>query len=553
MMKHWAVVLPLLVVGCSGPQDANGDGIADGVLKPDTVSVVAPSTPKGTVSGQVLDPQQQPISDATVSLTIGSATTDAPVTAKSDASGNFMFTNVPAGAQVLATITKDGYATLRANSTVPSTAGNIPIDNGNANIGVVTLAQSRSTVRFTITTSTGRPAVGAQAYIQAVPSAFSTTGTSAVASVVGTAQADAQGVLTFGNMPSASDLQRIGTLAGYGSASIGYQLWIDPVDVNGDGIYESAGYSALIKASDLASYGPSRIIELTPPINEGTTAAAFGLRISNVPSLTGVTRDPLRNLLRSNEPLYLAFTQPVVKNSLLVTITDEAGVVGGNGVVTANATSDAFTVALPSSPAIVDGQRYHILMRATSAYDGTTIGVTQGYFISGDVKSPKSVDPAGFATVAFRDLTTGTVGRLDSGECVIITFNQVVLTPEVAFTPVEAFFNFTLGNTGAKGEYNTPASTATTPGFPLIKAAPPINAANCITDTVPTPYPIDTVSFQYTPRYYFVMATASGVSVPVGTLVKIAFNKQWLLGGAIYETAWATPLSTDVEVQLSKQ
>ena len=551
MKKHWAVVLPLLVVGCSGPQDANHDGIADGVLKPDSVSVVAPATPKGTVSGQVLDTKQQPISDVQVAMTIGSATTDAPVTAMTDAAGNFMFSNVPAGSLVLLTLTKDGYATMRASASVPAAAGNIPIDDGNASIGVVTLAEARSTVRFTLITPSGKPAVGAQGYVQALPSGISLSGSSSInSSVVGTAQADAQGVLTFTNMPSASDLMRIGTLAG-SPASAGYQLWVDPIDLNGDGVYDSAGYSKLIPASDLANYGPSRIIELPQPVNEGTSGASFGLRVSNIPSLTGVTRDPLRNLLRSNEPLYLAFTQPVVKNSLVVTITDEAGVVGGTGTATANATLDAFTVTMPGTPSIQDGQHYNILLRATSAYDGSTISY-KGYFISGDVKSPKTIDPASFATVAFHDITTsGNVGKLDAGECVIVTFNQVVIPPDVG-AQVEAYLNTELGNASDKGEYNAVTNTTAAQGFPLSKIAPPFNVANCVTDTVPTPYPIDT-SFAYTPRYLFTISTGGSVTggIAPGTLVRLAFGKHFLAGNNSYETAWATPLISDVDVPLT--
>src|SRR6218665_793345 len=131
MKKHWAFVVPLLVMGC-GPEDSNGDGIADGILKPDSVSVVAPATPKGTVSGQVLDTRlARPAAGAGGELLVGRDQWGSELAAQRDAAGNFMFANVPAGSSVLVTASKAGYATLRASADVPSSAGNIPINNGN--------------------------------------------------------------------------------------------------------------------------------------------------------------------------------------------------------------------------------------------------------------------------------------------------------------------------------------------------------------------------------------------------------------------------------------
>ena len=204
MKKHWAVVVPLLVLGC-GAEDANGDGIADGVLKPDSVSVVAPATPKGTVSGQVLDTRMAPLAGATVTLLIGSDASGTQFSAQTDGAGNFMFSGVPAGSTVLLTASKEGYTTLRASADVPSNAGNIPINNGNASVGALMLAETNGTLRFTLYTDSGRPAAGAHAYLQALPSgmvAYSgtpiTTATPTTPSVVVSAVvADALGVVTF--------------------------------------------------------------------------------------------------------------------------------------------------------------------------------------------------------------------------------------------------------------------------------------------------------------------------------------------------------------------
>ncbi len=547
MKKHWAIALPLLVMGCQGPQDLDGDGIIDGVRSPDSVSVVAPSTPKGTVSGQVVNSRMDPMTDATVTLTLGSATTDAPVTTKTDAAGNFMFTGVPAGSQVLATISKQGFATMRISATVPSSAGNIPINNGNANIGAVALAETNATVRFTLVTPSGRPAVGAQAYAEALPAGSVTSNaggsvsTSPVGTVAGSATAGNDGVVSFSNMPSGSELARINRGTG-----AGYRLWVDPVDINGDGIIDAAGTSITVAAEAL-TYG-SRIVQLNSPTNSGSSGATgFDLLVSNVPSLafaSGKSGDPINNLLRGGEAIYVAFTHPVQKDSLLATITDEGGFNAGVATATPNATFDAYTLALPSTPSIQEGQKYNVLLRASSAYTGATLS-WKGYFISGDVKTPRTSSASSLASVAFKDGSAGTAANnvLDNGECVIVTFNQVVVRPG-ATNSLEAFINADLNaaTTLGVGEFGA------TSGFSVMPMAPPFFRANCIEEQVV--YPVDTANFIYTPRYYFLATMAATVSVPTNTLVRLGFNKQFLAGGATYETAWATPLTQNVEVPL---
>ncbi len=559
MKKHLAIVLPLLVVGCTEPEDKDQDGIIDGVREPDSVSVVAPANPKGTVSGQVLNTRMQPLPGASVQLTIGSATTEQPVTATTDASGNFMFKNVPAGSQVLVTIGMEGYATLRASAVVPSSAGNIPINNGNASIGAITLAETKSTVRFTLVTPSGRPAAGAQAYLEASPTgtiAFNGSTVTAVSSVVVLAQADAQGVVSFNNVPAPAELARIGEYSREGGS---YRLWVDPVDVNSDGVIDAAGYAKKIDASSLMVYGGSQLILLPAPRNDAdsmdpsdpSTGSGFSLVATSLSSLNfdGITdvakkalaKEPLRNMLRANESLFVAFSHPIQKDTLLATVTDESGRTGAPMTVTPNATGDAFSLALPSPLSIVEGNRYNVVLRATSAYDQTTL-IWKGYFISGDVGSPKSTTQPGFVTVAFKDGAGGTTPNLDNGECVVVTFNQVVIPPDATvLPPVEAFFNANLGLTGRMGEYG--AAT----GLQLsVAPAPMVNA--CFDEKAS--YPIST-NFTFTPRYYLQMNTGVGISVPAGTAVKLAFSK-YATSAATYETAWAKPLTSDVEVSLTK-
>ncbi|HYO59108.1 carboxypeptidase-like regulatory domain-containing protein [Archangium sp.] len=544
MKKHWAVVLPLLVIGC-GPEDKDGDGIVDGVREPDSVSVVAPANPKGTVSGQVLNTRMEPLPDVAVKLTIGSATAEKPFETTTDARGNFVLTQVPAGSEVLVTVGKEGYATLRATATVPSHAGNIPINNGNANIGAIALAETQSTVRFTLLTPSGNPARGARAYLEAVPAgtiAFNGGSAAAVSSVVVTAEADAMGVVTFGNVPAPAELARIG---GVGAAAGGYRLWVDPVDTNGDGIIDAAGHAAKIDASTLMVSGGSQLLRLPAPRNDaggGSSASGFQLVVTNVPSLQYVKladgepqkpqmelqKKPIRNLLRPGEPIYLGFSQPVARESLLAILTDEFGRERFDLAVTSSATGDVYTLLPPSS--IHEGQEYNLILRATSAYDGT-VRTWKGYFISGDPRSPKSLQ---ISTALYKDGSTGTAGSLDPGECIIISFNQSV-------TPTAVLLDAIVSTSNAN------------PSFKAAPAAPP-SAHSCFGETS-TKYPIDTSFNDATSRFFFAYSATSINLSTTPVKVKADFTSfQSSDLSAYYETSWGVPVSstTILEARLDK-
>ncbi|HEX8536831.1 MAG TPA: carboxypeptidase-like regulatory domain-containing protein [Cystobacter sp.] len=536
MKKHWAVVLPLLVLAC-GPKDENGDGIADGVREPDSVSVVAPANPKGTVSGQVLDTAMQPLSGASVRLTIGSDTAEGKYVVQTDGLGNFMIKDVPAGSTVLVTISKEGYATLRASATVPSSAGNIPINDGNASLGLIMLAKTQSKVSFTLLTDKGQPAVGAQAFLEAYPAGLiAASGTTVQATSTVTAVpavADQMGVVTFNNMPSPSELTRIGTPPSGNTSTAYYRLWVDPVDVNGDGIIDAGGYAAPIDASVLLKSG-SQLITLNPAKNS-SGSTSFTLLATNVPSLQltasspAEAKKPLRNLLRPGEPIYLGFSQPVVRDSLIAILTGEQGQTAIELTVTPNETGDVYMLT-PSVANVLEGQEYNLILRATSAYSGAA-QTWKGYFVSGDVKTPR---PLQLETVTFKDGTTGTANVLDAGECVILTFNQVVTA--IGFHPDAIVLN----------------GTDTKPYKAL--PAPYPSAGACFSGEA-VKIPIDT-SFLATPRFYFTYGTPADTTLPpinptsTTARIRVDFSKfQQADFSAYYETAWGAPVPSSTVLE----
>jgi hypothetical protein len=552
MKKHWAVVLPLLALGCEGPKDVDQDGIVDGVRNPDSVSVVAPATPKGTVSGQVLNTRMEPLAGVSVRMTIGSATTEQPLAAETDASGNFMFKNVPAGSQVLVTLAKDGYATLRASAEVPSSAGNVPINNGNASLGAITLAQLNGTVRFTLITPSGRPAVGAQAFIEAAPAgtiSFNGTTVTAVSTVVASAVADAQGVVTFTRVPAPVELARIG---GTGTQAGGYRLWVDPVDLpTADGILDAGGYAKKIDASALMVYGGSQLIQLPAPRSDAGNVdpsnpgagAGFNIVATNVPSLNhavltdatqkALARQPLRNMVRPGDSIYLSFGQPVARDSLFALLTDEAGQKKLDVTVTPNATGDVFTLT-PAAGTLQEGQEYNLSLRATSAYDGT-LKTWKGFFVSGDANTPK---PLQVASIAFKDSNKDS--KLGNGECVVVTFNQMVRATPITSPRPEVFFNVDLSSTpGPVGD--SPGEYGHANGFVVVAAAPP-SADLCFSGET-TAYPVDSAFNEFTTRFSIPSGYPGSVSVSEGVEVKVDFAKfRSTELSNYYETAWGVPV-----------
>lgn len=419
MKKHLVMaVVPFLAFGCGDDLvDADGDGIADGVREPDTVTVVTPANPKGTVSGQVLSTDLRPLTEVTVEMTIGSSAE--PVSTVSDAKGNFTYKNVPAGSHVLLTFSKAGYATLRATAQVPSSAGNVPINNGNASFGPITLARLDGTLNFLVVTPQGRPAAGARATLEATPAGAISNGdesSSMVSSVVVEATANEQGLLTFTGIPSAAELARLRN--GNGE----YKLWVSPIDANGDGVPETGGYVNTYYGAEVVANSTTRLISLpySRPQN-----VPLSIESSNVASLRGGGADfhPLRNLVRVGEPIHLFFNQPIQQGSLSVLMTGE------NAAellpVTTNVANGGYSATINPGGAIADGKEYNIDVRAVSAEGGSMYSRT-GFFFTGDASAVRQMSIVEARYEERDPVSMPTSAQLNSGELVYLTFNHPI-------------------------------------------------------------------------------------------------------------------------------
>ncbi|NTX56707.1 carboxypeptidase regulatory-like domain-containing protein [Myxococcus sp. CA051A] len=547
MKKHLVMaVVPFLALGCGDDfKDENGDGIADGIREPDSVTVVTPATPKGTVSGQVLSTDLKALSEATVEVTIGSSAD--PLSATTDAKGNFEFKDVPAGSQVLLTFTKTGYATLRASSTIPSSAGNVPINNANVSFGPVTLTRLDGSLRFLLVTPQGRPAANVRATLEASPAGtiiLSNTDntTRVVSTVVVEATSDDQGVLTFQGIPTAQELARL--------SQGQYRLWVSAVDSNSDGVPETNGYVGTYPASNVVASGTTRLINL--PNSRDTSLGSLNVEGSNVAMLRGAADPhPLRNMVRPGEPIYLYFNQPVQQSSLLARLTDEYAkealpvtVALGNGGYSATIT--------PGNGVVQAGKEYNIDLRAVSVETGELYSRV-GYFFGGEVGS---VSPVTIAEARYQEtsLTSPTSQQLNDGERIYINFSSPVFTPFFLSdaAKVQVFFNFDIDNNGTVGGASFgEVNNFSGQGFVLNIDEP---TSPYVTRSVQPERPVFAISASgYSTRYSFIYTTVTATPlvslIPNNVPFQVAFSK---LGGRgvnqTYESIWGQPITTDLAV-----
>ena len=550
MKKHLVfAVVPFLALGCGEElKDENGDGIADGVRAPDSVTVVTPATPKGTVSGPVLTTDRKALGEVAVEMTIGSSAE--PVATQTDAKGNFEFTDVPAGAQVLLTFTKSGFATLRASSTVPSSAGNVPINNGNASFGPITLAELDGRLNFIVVTPQGRPAAGVKATLEATPAGsiilFNGDNTSQVVStVVVEAEADEQGLLSFSGIPSPTELARL--------RNGEYKLWVSPMDTNGDNLPDTSGYANVYGGSDMVQSTVTRLIPLT--FARDSQGQQLNVENSNVGSLRGSTdRDPLRNMISGSEPIHLFFNQPVQPGSLLARLTDESG--RESLAVTAAVGSGGYSATIRANGTLQEGKEYNVHVRAVSAAGGSDFSKT-GFFFVGDQATARAVT---LSEVRYQETSTSapTSGQINPGEKIYVSFSAPIARTYSVNDPfsgpfVQVFFNANIADASADslnviGDVAGELGNAT--GIDLFIDEP--------TAPIQTRIPAETAAFPitasgYSSRYSFSYPGAFPLN-PGNLTVQVAFSKLPSRASGstngTYESIWGQPVINDLSVSV---
>ncbi|MCA3012394.1 MAG: carboxypeptidase regulatory-like domain-containing protein [Myxococcaceae bacterium] len=409
MVRNLAAAALAFACACSPPPtDTNKDGIADGVRTPDSVTAVAPSTPTGTVTGVVMSSKFAPLADASVTLVLGTGFTAA---GRSGGDGAFRFDKVPAGSAGQLLISKDGFGSVRTTVSVPGSAGNVPLNDGNGNAGVIVLLELNGSVRYQVQTANGRPARGLRVLLEVSPTGFVTTNGQGYGAAQGQlaveGQTDELGAVTFNNVPSPAELARV-------SSVDNYTLIVPGLDEDGDGEVEFNGLVDQRSGRSIVTNGVP-----TLRLTENRTSGPPAIVATNVESFNDVL-SPARNALKPSDSVWVVFNQPVNEKSLVVRATQEncstvvpTSVVVRFNVVQINATGNGWLL----------GEKHNLFIRATGleAGGGATSASFSGFVFGFDPAMPRVPNTVNFT--ARRSMGNST-SDVQNGDTLVITLDS---------------------------------------------------------------------------------------------------------------------------------
>lgn len=523
----------VFLAACANSQDLNGDGIADAEQtgrSPNTVQLVAPSAPVGTVSGLVMTSLQTAIEGVNVTLLIGDGTDAAHIyktTTTTD--GAYVFKEVPGGAEGQLLFSKTGYSNAKVAVSVPATGGNIPINNGNGNGGVVTLAQLDTTVKFHVYTAAGEPAKGARALLEVSGTAWRTFNGSAGGSAgnySGVAEADDTGTLTFTGAPNPEEMVRLNDPK--------FNLTIGALDTNNDDVPEFLGLIRGWNASELF-LSPVRSVVLP----DARINAPLNIAGSNVESFTVAASPPYRNAVKASEPINIVFNQAITQADAtrLVKIVQEDCQTPVPAMVTSRA-PNLLTIT-PSAPWTL-GDRYNIIVRATGLESGTTVDFI-GYFFAIDATAPRPLSQTGQFQVRKRGGNM-LASALQPGDSLNVMFDTPI-TLQPGGPAASVYVSLDLngdgvvgGNMGA-GELNGPAGT----GFQFTN-----NEQTTANDPAAGSFTCKQSGYskRWSINIPFASFPAMG-SIAASTPLRVIFPKD-NTSSDTYQTAWGSPVTADV-------
>jgi hypothetical protein len=389
-------------------------------------------------------------------------------------------------------------------------------------------------------TPTGLPAANARATLEASPSGTIILGNNentpeSVSNVVVEATSNAQGILTFNDIPSPSELARLNGQ---------YRLWVAPMDSNSDGIPETGGYVDTYAGSTMVANSTPRI--LTLPFSRPGSATLI-IDNSNVGSVKNAADfDPIRNMVKPGDPLYLFFNQPVQQNSLLVRLTDEyakeslpASVALSNG---------GYVATVTPGQGVQEGKEYNLHIRAVSVEGGSLLS-RLGFFFGGDVAAPRAPALAEFRYQETTVPPASSAQEINDGERIYVNFNVPVARLGSGSGSVQVFFNADINNDGiiggnAFGEVGNNSGQ----GFDLIIDEPTSPYVTRSAQPEQPVFPIFTTG--YSTRYSFRYTLGTGVLLknlsPSNTAMVVAFSRLPSRTTDTYETIWGQPITGDM-------
>lgn len=451
----------LLVGACclaacgSTPEDADGDGYADGVYAPNNVTVVTPVKPLGHVGGAVLDfTTGVPIPGASVALSGAGLA----LAAQTDAQGNFLFGPIPATRYALR-IAVSGYEDALVTADIPLAAGDFPLDNASVFVGPVGLVPNTGEVTLQLISDRGVPVAGAQVAVETA-ARFFLDGV-ARGSTVRRGESDPTGRVVITSLPDVRALPP--RLVDQASLVV----MIEPTDLDGDMVPDLRGRTVTLGGAEVrASARPFTVVL------DADDPGAFQVIAASIPKLrTPALTAP--SIVDAMTPIRIVFNRPIDRDSVVVDLRDESGEV----LVPVTTALGQLGNSLEITPtnALSTGQEYNFALRVRTAAGVTPAALELATTFFVRAESSQGLTAVGNFVDADGDGAWGT-----GSDFLRVVLSRPIGRPAGGFRS-EVWMNLDLNGSGTlgDGQGELPAGGgAYPPGFAVDAAEPqPGNAA----------------------------------------------------------------------------
>jgi hypothetical protein len=498
------------------------------------VTEVAASTPKGRITGKVLDLYGQALVGVEIRASNGATTTTAEA-------GLFALENVTAGSTVGLAFRLSGYAPAYATAEVSSSAGNFPLGGGEVFVGPIRLEPTTGELTLNVIGYDGLAVAKLAGTLGVTPGYLDFSRTGSADPGVGSIAVQAtgrNGVLKFAGIPKVEDLASLESI----DLHAHYSVYVAPI-LNDDGTLRYGGATASFSALTLWIEPWTRTLVLPAP-EAKLPVQIVAASIANLLDVPSRGRD---NLAGKAGPISVVFNQRINPDDLSVEIRNDSSDPSASTrlPLTTEITpiGNQLRIALAPGSAFTDGMKYQLILQAHSADDPSAAPLAiNAPLFGGSVETSSTSRGLGSVAVSYVESTSPADGKFGAGERLEITFERYLGRGESAAFKVPVYFNDDLDGNGSLG--NAPGEKGS--GRPLCLSSEEWAPAE-VADAKLSGY-ARKVSASFEEIQSQVVGPHATMNAIVANkapvLVTIAFSESSKCGGPIH-TVWGDPLISD--------